>query len=96
MWFRPPQTEFRRFAVRLIPISPCCRQRIESPSGPRPAYPSTIARTREVELLPGDFLLLTTEGFFEWANPQGEIFGKARLIESALRVKSRTSAEIIK
>jgi len=49
-----------------------------------------------VELQPGDFLLLTTDGFFEWANPQGELFGQERLIESALRVKSRTSAEIIK
>ena len=27
---------------------------------------------------------------------QGELFGQERLIESALRVKSRTSAEIIK
>ncbi len=50
----------------------------------------------DVELLPGDFLLLTTDGFFEWANPQGELFGLERLVESALRAKSLTSAEIIK
>ena len=50
----------------------------------------------EVHLQSGDFLLLTTDGFFEWANPQGEFFGTERLIESALRAKSRNSAEIIK
>ncbi len=48
-----------------------------------------------VDLQPGDFLLLTTDGFFEWANAEGELFGQARLIESTLRAKSRTSADIV-
>lgn len=40
----------------------------------------------EVELQPGDFLLLTTDGFFEWANPQGELFGKARWAPRVQRI----------
>ena len=38
------------------------------------------------ELQPGDFLLLTTGGFFEWANPQGELFGKARWAPRVQRI----------
>lgn len=34
---------------------------------------------RVVKFEPGDTLLLTTDGFFEWANPSGEQFGTARL-----------------
>lgn len=32
-----------------------------------------------LELSPGDVLVLTTDGFFEWSNPEGEIYGSARL-----------------
>jgi serine phosphatase RsbU (regulator of sigma subunit) len=33
----------------------------------------------EVSLAPGDMLVLVTDGFYEWENPQGEDFGFARL-----------------
>jgi sigma-B regulation protein RsbU (phosphoserine phosphatase) len=36
---------------------------------------------REVEFGPGDVLVLTTDGFFEWANAEGEQFGTQRLVE---------------
>src|SRR6516225_7660019 len=36
------------------------------------------------ELQPGDLLVLATDGFFEWANAQGEEFGVERL-EKAVR-----------
>jgi phosphoserine phosphatase len=34
---------------------------------------------REVDFRPGDLLMLVTDGFFEWANAAGELFGTARL-----------------
>jgi serine phosphatase RsbU (regulator of sigma subunit) len=36
---------------------------------------------REIEFGPGDVLVLTTDGFFEWANPQREQYGTERLVE---------------
>jgi phosphoserine phosphatase len=34
---------------------------------------------RDVVFAPGDMLVLVTDGFFEWANSSGELFGLARL-----------------
>lgn len=34
---------------------------------------------RDVAFAPGDMLVLVTDGFFEWANPSGELFGLGRL-----------------
>ncbi|MHC4764438.1 MAG: PP2C family protein-serine/threonine phosphatase [Planctomycetota bacterium] len=36
---------------------------------------------RQVEFGSGDVLVLTTDGFFEWANTTGEQFGTERLVE---------------
>ena len=36
---------------------------------------------RVIDFEPGDVLVLTTDGFFEWANSQGEQFGTKRLEE---------------
>ena len=33
-----------------------------------------------ISLAPGDLMVLATDGFFEWANPQGEQFGIERLV----------------
>lgn len=48
-----------------------------------------------VELLPGDMLLLFTDGFFEWVDPNGEQFGHERLTEVVRRSSERPAAEII-
>ncbi len=32
-----------------------------------------------VSLAPGDMLVLVTDGFFEWSNPEGELYGTRRL-----------------
>jgi serine phosphatase RsbU (regulator of sigma subunit) len=36
---------------------------------------------QDVALAPGDMIVLPTDGFFEWANPSGELFGTKRLAE---------------
>lgn len=48
-----------------------------------------------IDLEPGDMLLLFTDGFFEWARPDGEQFGAERLAEVVRRLRDRPAAEII-
>ena len=47
------------------------------------------------EMAPGDLLVLTTDGFFEWANPQDEQFGLARLQEAIRSSRHLQATEII-
>ena len=48
----------------------------------------------EIVLSSGDVLVLMTDGFFEWANPEGELYGTRRL-EKIVRESSSLSAEEI-
>lgn len=44
---------------------------------------------------PGDFAVITTDGFFEAANPAGEQFGVARMLELLRRDRDLSSEEMI-
>jgi serine phosphatase RsbU (regulator of sigma subunit) len=48
-----------------------------------------------LELNRGDLLVLATDGFFEWANPHGELFGSKRLEEVIRTSKEKQPSEII-
>jgi serine phosphatase RsbU (regulator of sigma subunit) len=48
-----------------------------------------------LELHPGDLLVLATDGFFEWANEQGEQFGAERLEEAIRASRHLPPDEII-
>ena len=48
-----------------------------------------------LDLNPGDMLVLATDGFFEWANPQGEMFGTKRLEETIRSSREKPASEII-
>jgi len=48
-----------------------------------------------LELNRGDLLVLATDGFFEWANAQGELFGPKRLEEVIRTSKEKQPSEII-
>jgi len=48
-----------------------------------------------VELNPGDMLVLATDGFFEWANAQGDQFETRRLEETIRRSREKSAREII-
>jgi serine phosphatase RsbU (regulator of sigma subunit) len=48
-----------------------------------------------LELNRGDLLVLATDGFFEWANSQGELFGPKRLEEVIRASKEMQPKEII-
>jgi serine phosphatase RsbU (regulator of sigma subunit) len=43
----------------------------------------------------GDMLVLATDGFFEWENPQGEQFGVGRLEATIRAARERPASEII-
>jgi serine phosphatase RsbU (regulator of sigma subunit) len=43
----------------------------------------------------GDLLVLATDGFFEWANTSGELFGTERLVSSVRAARNKSAAEII-
>lgn len=47
-----------------------------------------------LDLKPGDMLILITDGFFEWPNDQGEMFGLKRL-DDAVRTGAHHSAEAL-
>jgi serine phosphatase RsbU (regulator of sigma subunit) len=47
------------------------------------------------EMAPGDLLVLTTDGFFEWANEHDEQFGLARLQDTIRSARDLQSSEII-
>jgi len=49
-----------------------------------------------LEMAPGDLLVLTTDGFFEWANVHDEQFGLARLQETVRSARHLQSSEIIR
>lgn len=51
--------------------------------------------TQNVDLAAGDLLVLVTDGFFEWRNPAGELFGTDRLGEAVRGAHSLPPGEII-
>jgi serine phosphatase RsbU (regulator of sigma subunit) len=48
-----------------------------------------------LEFNPGDLLVITTDGFFEWANAQDEQFGEERMEATIRAAKDKSPAEII-
>jgi serine phosphatase RsbU (regulator of sigma subunit)/signal transduction histidine kinase len=51
---------------------------------------------QEITLAPGDLLVMITDGFFEWANPAGKMYGTARLREAVRAASSLPPEEIVK
>jgi serine phosphatase RsbU (regulator of sigma subunit) len=59
---------------------------------------SPVFASEPSQVLPfasGDLLVLTTDGFFEWANASDELFGSERLENSVRTNRDKTAAEII-
>jgi serine phosphatase RsbU (regulator of sigma subunit) len=50
----------------------------------------------DVPLAPGDMLVLVTDGFYEWENPQGEEFGVARLEGVIRESRNHPPEEVIR
>ena len=52
-------------------------------------FPTAIYQDRAIQLLPGDCLILTTDGVTEAASPSGEEFGHERVAESARKMRKK-------
>jgi phosphoserine phosphatase RsbU/P len=48
-----------------------------------------------IDLHPGDLIVLTTDGFFEWANPKDERFGTDRMQDAIRATCHLPPSEII-
>lgn len=48
-----------------------------------------------LKLVPGDMVVLATDGFFEWENAEGEQFGVARLTQAVRKARHLPPEEII-
>ena len=46
-------------------------------------------------LAPGDMIVLVTDGFYEWENPQGEEFGLERLEQTIREARDRPAEGVI-
>jgi serine phosphatase RsbU (regulator of sigma subunit) len=47
------------------------------------------------QLAPGDMIVLVTDGFYEWENPEGEEFGVERLEKTIRQARDCSAAEVI-
>ena len=63
------------------------------PIGILPDIEETPAEPMVLE--PGDIVVLVTDGFFEWANPEGELFGVQRLNDLVHQHRNDSAAQII-
>jgi serine phosphatase RsbU (regulator of sigma subunit) len=63
------------------------------PFGLFPGFP--YGSPHHFEMTPGDMLVLTTDGLFEWANAEDEQFGLARLKAAIQASRDRPAAEVI-
>jgi sigma-B regulation protein RsbU (phosphoserine phosphatase) len=63
------------------------------PLGVSPDIP--YDRPGEIELSPGDFLALFTDGFYEWPDAARQPFGPERLLDALRDQRHRPAAEMI-
>jgi serine phosphatase RsbU (regulator of sigma subunit) len=81
LWYRPATGEIRNLDAQGIPL------------GLIPGI--EYGQATEAPLAPGDMLVLVTDGFYEWENPQGEEFGLTRLEEVIRESRDYPAREVI-
>jgi serine phosphatase RsbU (regulator of sigma subunit) len=70
---------------------------VEAQGPPLGISPTLLSEPpRILHLSPGDLVVLTTDGFFEWADRSKEFFGVERLTQSIRANREKHPAEIIK
>jgi sigma-B regulation protein RsbU (phosphoserine phosphatase) len=68
--------------------------RLDSLTPPVAMLPVLPAMEKQVELLPGDWLLIFTDGIPEAADENGREFGDEGLIEAFRRTRNETAAQV--
>jgi serine phosphatase RsbU (regulator of sigma subunit) len=80
LWYRHASEQIESLAAQGIPLGLIAGVSYEQGT--------------EGQLEPGDILVLITDGFYEWENPEGEEFGLARL-ETVIKESRNLSADQI-
>jgi sigma-B regulation protein RsbU (phosphoserine phosphatase) len=57
---------------------------------------NTYTTQPPVPLVEGDVLILPTDGIEESPDPQGELFGRQRLLETVCAARHRPAAEVVR
>ena len=81
LWYRSATNELESLEAQGIPLGMIAEVN----------YDKGQAR----HLAPGDMIVLVTDGFYEWANPQGEEFGLERLEQSVRSARDCPAEEVI-
>ena len=80
LWYRRASNEIQNLDAQGIPL------------GMLPSV--SYGQATDIKLAAGDILVLVTDGFYEWTNPDGEEFGLSRL-NSVIRQSHNDSSEMI-
>jgi serine phosphatase RsbU (regulator of sigma subunit) len=78
LWYRYAADQFENLEAQGIPLGMIAGVK--------------YSQANQRRLAPGDMLVLVTDGFYEWEDPNGEQFGLSRL-ETVIRESSDDSAE---
>jgi serine phosphatase RsbU (regulator of sigma subunit) len=79
--YRTAEDRMESFAAHGVPLGVMAGMK----------YPSA----QDLDLAPGDLLVLITDGFLEWEDGAGEPFGLDRLREALREAKDQSAAEVI-
>ena len=82
LWYRRATDEMENLEAQGIPLGMIAGMRYE--------------RSRMNSLNAGDMIVLVTDGFYEWQNPQGEEFGLERLRNMIHEARDCSAEEVIK
>jgi serine phosphatase RsbU (regulator of sigma subunit) len=81
LWYRSVSNDFESLEAQGIPLGMFAGVKYEKAEARR--------------LAPGDMIVLVTDGFYEWENPQGEEFGLERLEQSIREARDRPAEGVI-
>jgi len=81
LWYRSATDDFESLEAQGIPLGMIAGVKYEKAEARR--------------LAPGDMIVLVTDGFYEWENPQGEEFGLERLEQTIREARNQPAEGVI-
>ena len=81
LWYRRAMNKWENFEAQGIPL------------GMIPGMPYEDSRLKSLKA--GDMIVLVTDGFYEWQNPEAEEFGVERLKDTIRQARDCTAEEVI-
>jgi serine phosphatase RsbU (regulator of sigma subunit) len=81
LWYRRAMNKWENFEAQGIPL------------GMIPGMPYEDSRLKSLKA--GDMIVLVTDGFYEWQNPDGEEFGVERLKDTIREARDSSASDVI-